>query len=69
MGCMGQTDAAQPVCFGYCAPSSCHIGRDYSVLNTGSNSPPSNGMHGMVTIVIEVDQKEILDYGQQCGPK
>lgn len=38
-------------------------------FNTDSNSPLCNGMHGMVTIVIEVDQKKILDQGQQCCPK
>lgn len=36
---------------------------------TDSNSPLCNGMHGMVTIVIEVDQKKILDQGQQCCPR
>lgn len=33
-------------------------------IYTDSNSPLCNGMHGMVTIVIEVDQKESLDPGQ-----
>lgn len=36
---------------------------------TNSNSPRCNGMHGMVTMVIEVDQKKNLDQGQQCHPR
>lgn len=44
--------------------------RDYGLFfYTDSNSPLCNGMDGMVTIVVEVDQKKILDQGQQCCPR
>lgn len=33
-------------------------------FHMGSNTLLCNGMHGMVTMVIEVDQKKILDWGQ-----
>lgn len=39
------------------------------VFYTDSNSPLCNGMHGMVTMVIQVDQKTFLDQRQQCCPR
>lgn len=38
-------------------------------FHTDSNSPLCNGMDGIVTIVIEVDQKKILEQGQQSRPR
>lgn len=41
----------------------------YFFLMRGPIAPLCNGMHGMVTMVIEADQKKILERGQQCCPR